>query len=52
MGRDYRTYSKTSKAPKRMFEKERLDKELQLVGQYGTHRVDCGDSCLYVATFG
>jgi len=35
MGRDYRVYSKTARAPRRPFEKERLDKELKLVGEYG-----------------
>ena len=35
MGRNYRTYSKTAKQPRRLWEKERLDRELKLVGQYG-----------------
>uniref|UniRef100_A0A7S1TGT7 30S ribosomal protein S4, chloroplastic n=1 Tax=Compsopogon caeruleus TaxID=31354 RepID=A0A7S1TGT7_9RHOD len=35
MPRDYRRYSKTSRTPRRPFEKERLDAELQLVGKYG-----------------
>jgi small subunit ribosomal protein S9e len=32
---DHRKYSKTSHVPRRPFEKERLDNELQLVGMYG-----------------
>ena len=35
MGRDYRVYSKTAKTPRRPFEKERIDAELKLVGEYG-----------------
>ncbi|CEO98457.1 Small ribosomal subunit protein uS4 N-terminal domain-containing protein [Plasmodiophora brassicae] len=35
MGKDYRNCSKTSKTPRHMFEKERLDRELKLVGEYG-----------------
>jgi len=35
MGKDFRTYSKTAKAPRRPYEKERLDKELKLAGLYG-----------------
>lgn len=31
----YRNYSKTFKRPRRPFEKERLDNELRLVGEYG-----------------
>mmetsp|Transcript_1873 Transcript_1873/g.4310 ORF Transcript_1873/g.4310 Transcript_1873/m.4310 type:complete len:193 (-) Transcript_1873:97-675(-) len=35
MGKNYRNRSKTSKTPRRPFEKERLDRELKLVGVFG-----------------
>ena len=35
MVKNYRNYSKTSSNPKRPYEKERLDAELLLIGQYG-----------------
>uniref|UniRef100_A0A6A7G577 Small ribosomal subunit protein uS4 n=1 Tax=Hirondellea gigas TaxID=1518452 RepID=A0A6A7G577_9CRUS len=35
MGRNYRVCSKVSRTPRRPFEKERLDRELKIVGQYG-----------------
>ena len=35
MGKNYRNRSKTSKNPKRPYEKERLDNELLLLGTYG-----------------
>jgi small subunit ribosomal protein S9e len=35
MGKTYRNYSSTYKTPRRPFEKERIDHELQLVGKYG-----------------
>ena len=33
--RNYRNFNRVSKAPRRPFERERLDRELKLVGQYG-----------------
>ena len=33
--RNYRNYSKVYTVPRRAFEKERLDRELKLCGQYG-----------------
>jgi hypothetical protein len=35
MGKTYRVYSKVWKTPRRCYEKERLDRELKLVGEYG-----------------
>jgi len=35
MGKHDRNYSKTAKAPRRPFEKSRLDSELRIVGEYG-----------------
>ena len=35
MTKSYRNRSRTAKAPRRPFEKERLDQEMMLVGQYG-----------------
>merc|ERR1719229_2015769 len=35
MGKCYRTFRKTFKTPRRPYEKEHLDKELKLVGDYG-----------------
>jgi small subunit ribosomal protein S9e len=35
MGKNYIIYNKTSKSPRRPYEKERLDKELKLCGEYG-----------------
>jgi len=31
----HRNYGKTSKTPRRPFEKERIDSELKLVGEFG-----------------
>ena len=33
--RNYRNFNRVSKAPRRPYERERLDRELRLVGQYG-----------------
>jgi small subunit ribosomal protein S9e len=35
MGRNYRNYSTTFRAPRRPFERERLDAEMKLCGEYG-----------------
>lgn len=35
MGKDYHTYNKTVKVPRRPYDKERLDKELKLCGEFG-----------------
>jgi small subunit ribosomal protein S9e len=35
MGKNYRTVNKVFKTPRRPFEKERLDAELEIVGKYG-----------------
>jgi len=35
MGKNYRVYNKTAKKPRRPYEKERLDKEIKLCGEYG-----------------
>jgi len=35
MGKDYRNYSKVSRTPRRPYEKERLDRELKIVGEFG-----------------
>ena len=35
MGKNYRIYGKTVKTPRRPYERERLDKELKLMGSYG-----------------
>jgi len=35
MGRDFHVYNKTYKSPRRPYEKERLDRELKVVGEYG-----------------
>jgi len=35
MGKNYILRSKTSKVPRKIYEKERLDKELKLCGEYG-----------------
>ncbi|EKX49936.1 small subunit ribosomal protein S9e, cytoplasmic [Guillardia theta CCMP2712] len=35
MPRKYTNYSKTSKTPRRPFEKERLDSEMKIVGEFG-----------------
>ena len=35
MGKNYINRSRTNKTPRRPFEKDRLDNEMQLIGKYG-----------------
>jgi small subunit ribosomal protein S9e len=35
MGKNYNRYSKTAKPPRRPYEKERIDKEMKVIGVYG-----------------
>lgn len=35
MGKNYRNTSKTSKTPRRPYEKERIDREMKVIGKYG-----------------
>uniref|UniRef100_A0A0A9WTF7 Small ribosomal subunit protein uS4 n=1 Tax=Lygus hesperus TaxID=30085 RepID=A0A0A9WTF7_LYGHE len=35
MGKCYRNYSKTVSTPRRPYDRERMDRELQLIGRYG-----------------
>ena len=40
--KSYHTYGKTFRKPKRAFEKERLDAEMKIIGEYGTKKGPVG----------